>query len=374
MITPQQLIKIIDCSFFIGVPDSQLKPLCNYLMNTYGISNQHIIAANEGNCTALAAGFYLATGKTPCVYLQNSGLGNIINPVASLLNPKVYGIPCFFIIGWRGEPGVKDEPQHLYQGEITLKLLAVMDIAYLILDKDTTEAELSAKMQEFGPLLAVGKSVALVVRKGGLSYDEPVHYHNKSRVLREEIIRHLVAAAPEDIIVSTTGKTSRELFEVRAQTGRSHRCDFLTVGSMGHSSSIALGIALNKPRTRVWCIDGDGATLMHMGSMAVIAARAPKNYIHVVINNSAHESVGGLPTVAEKMNLVQIALGCGYQAAYSVDKLEALDAILEEIKEQTGPLFIEVKSAIGSREDLGRPTTAPSENKVAFMDYLKECR
>ena len=360
-------------SFFTGVPDSQLKPLCNYLMNTYGVSQQHIIAANEGNCTALAAGYYLATGKTPCVYLQNSGLGNIINPAASLLTPKVYGIPCLFIIGWRGEPGLKDEPQHAFQGEITLKLLDTMAIAYMVLDKETTKTDLARKMQEFTRLIEAGKSVALVVKKGGLSYDEPVSYRNKNSIRREEIIRHIVKTAGEDIIVSTTGKTSRELFEIREGDGSPHKYDFLTVGSMGHSSSLALGIALNKPQTRVWCIDGDGAALMHMGAIAVIGDQAPENYIHVVINNCAHESVGGLPTVAENINFVQIAQACCYRSAYSADNLQELVRILQEIQDQKGPLFIEVKAAIGSRDDLGRPTKTPTDNKVAFMSYLEEC-
>ena len=362
-----------EIGFFTGVPDSKLKPLCNYLINTYGISNNHIIAANEGNAVALAAGYYLSTGKIPCVYLQNSGLGNIINPVASLLNDKVYAIPCVFIVGWRGEPGIKDEPQHAFQGEITLKILEVMDIKYMIIDKNTTENELENKMAEFKSLLDVGKSIAFVVKKDGLSYEEKVIYKNNNITLREEIIRHITDVAKEDIIVSTTGKTSRELFEIREQNEQSHKYDFLTVGSMGHSSSIALGVALNKPNTRVWCIDGDGAALMHMGAMAVIGAKSPDNYIHVIINNEAHESVGGQPTVARNINFCQIASGCGYKAWYSATNLNELDDILAEIKGKQGPIFIEVKSAIGSRENLGRPTTTPIENKTAFMKYLGEC-
>lgn len=358
-------------NFYTGVPDSQLKPLCNYLMHEYGISDKHIIAANEGNAVALAAGYHLSTGDIPCVYLQNSGLGNIINPVASLLNDRVYGIPCVFVIGWRGEPGLKDEPQHDFQGDITLKLLEVMDIAYMIIDKNTTREELQDRQAEFESLLNDGKSVAFVVKKGGLTYDKKVEYKNEQTTLREEIIRSIADVSNDDIIVSTTGKTSRELFEIREQKGQPHKYDFLTVGSMGHSSSIALGIALNKPNTRVWCIDGDGALLMHMGSMGVIAARVPKNYIHVVINNNAHESVGGMPTAAGTMNLPQIAFGCGYKAAYTANGITELESVLTKLGE--GPVFIEVKSAIGSRDDLGRPTTTPAENKVAFMDYLKEC-
>lgn len=366
-------LKIFGTDFFTGVPDSQLKPLCNYLINTYGISDSHIIAANEGNAVALAVGYHLSTGKIPCVYLQNSGLGNIINPVTSLLSDKVYGIPCVFVIGWRGEPGVHDEPQHAFQGEITLKTLELMDISYMVIDKNTTEEDLENKMAEFKSLLDSGKSVAFVVKKGGLSYDGKANYKNDNTTLREEIIRAIVDAAKEDVIVSTTGKTSRELFEIREQNGQPHKYDFLTVGSMGHSSSIALGIALNKPNTRVWCLDGDGAALMHMGAMAVIGAKAPSNYIHVIINNGAHESVGGQPTVADRIDFIKIASGCGYRHTYSVSDLDELKTVLSELTGKQGPILLEVKAAIGSRDNLGRPTKTPMENKAVFMDYLREC-
>lgn len=373
MISVNDLIKNIDCKFFTGVPDSLLKPLCNYLINNYGVSNNHIIAVNEGNAVALAAGYHLSTGKIPCVYLQNSGLGNIVNPVTSLLNNKVYGIPCIFVVGWRGEPNIHDEPQHVFQGEITLKILETIDITFMVIDKNTKEKEIENKMTEFKTLLGLGKSVAFVVKKGSLTYDEKVKYKNANPVLREEIIRCITDITKENIIVSTTGKTSRELFEIREQKGQSHKFDFLTVGSMGHSSSIALGVALNKPKTRVWCIDGDGAALMHMGAMAIIGEKAPANYIHVIINNGAHESVGGQPTVADNMNLSQIALGCGYKATYQVINLSELNTVLCEIEGKQGPILIEIKSAIGSRDDLGRPTTTPIQNKIAFMDYLGKC-
>lgn len=356
--------------FFIGVPDSQLKPLCDYLMNEYGISNMHIIAANEGNCVALAAGYHLATGMIPVVYLQNSGIGNIINPVASLMNDKVYGIPCIFIVGWRGEPGIHDEPQHVYQGEVTTKLLEDMDIRTFVISKDTTEGEVAAKMAVFKPLLAAGKQVAFVIRKGAIAFDGNVKYENQNSMLREEIIRHIVAVTGEDIIVSTTGKASRELFEIREANAQSHKYDFLTVGSMGHSSSIALGIALQKPDKKVWCIDGDGAALMHMGAMAVIGANAPANMVHIVINNGAHETVGGMPTVAEKVDLVKIAEGCGYAIAVCVNNFEALDNALKAAKENVGLSFIEAKCSMGARADLGRPTTSAKENKENFMAHL----
>ena len=369
------LVKALGADFYTGVPDSQLKALCNYLMDTYGIDPQHhIIAANEGNCTAIAAGYHLATGRIPVVYMQNSGEGNIINPVASLLNDKVYAIPMIFVIGWRGEPGVHDEPQHIYQGEVTVRLLEDMEIENYIIGQETTDEELAEKMREFRGVLESGRPVALVVRKGALTDAPKVEYRNENRMKREEIIRHIVKASGEDPIVSTTGKASRELFETRVANGQSHKYDFLTVGSMGHSSSIALGIALQKPGTRIWCVDGDGAVLMHMGAMAVIGANRPKNLVHVVINNGAHETVGGMPTVAGSMDLVSVAKACGYPNAVCVDSFEDLDRELEAAREREELSLIEVKCSIGAREDLGRPTTTARENKERFMEYLREKR
>lgn len=368
----EKLVEVIGSDFYTGVPDSQLKALCNYLMTTYGIDpKHHIIAANEGNCTALAAGYHLATGKVPVVYMQNSGEGNIINPVASLLNDKVYAIPMIFIIGWRGEPGIHDEPQHIYQGEVTVRLLEDMDIAVFVIGKETADGEVAAAMERFRRILDSGKQVAFVIRKGALTDAPKVEYKNDNTMIREEIIRHIVAASGEDPIVSTTGKASRELFEIRVANDQSHHYDFLTVGSMGHSSSIALGVALNKPEQRIWCIDGDGAALMHMGSMAVIGANKPKNLVHIVINNGAHETVGGMPTVATSIDLVSVAKACGYTHAVCVGNFEALDRELEAAKNRNKLSLIEVKCSIGAREDLGRPTTTALENKQKFMEYLK---
>lgn len=371
-----KFMKCIGSEFYTGVPDSQLKALCDYLIDTYGTDpRHHVIAANEGNCAALAAGYYLATGKVPVVYMQNSGEGNIINPVASLLNDNVYSIPCIFIIGWRGEPGIHDEPQHIYQGEITLKLLQDIGIAYDIMDKETTEAMLCDKMDEFQKLLAMGKSVALVIRKGALCYNNKVNYQNNNTMLREEIIRRIVQVSGEDPIISTTGKTSRELFEIREANGQGHQYDFLTVGSMGHTLSIALGVALQKTEMKIWCIDGDGSALMHMGAMVVAAQTAVQiahlNLVHIVINNGAHESVGGMPTAVGKLHLSEIAEVCGYKNVYSASNFEELDRALNAAKVSSKLSFIEVKAKIGARENLGRPTKTPVENKEAFMEYLK---
>lgn len=365
-------VDALGADFYTGVPDSQLKPLCNYLMHEYGIDPQHhIIAANEGNCCALAAGYHLATGKVPVVYMQNSGEGNIINPLASLLNEKVYAIPTIFVIGWRGEPGIHDEPQHVYQGEVTLRLLDDMGVRHFVIDKQTTEDELKASMTEFKRLLGEGHDIAFVIRKGALSFSGDVRYANDNSLVREEIIRHITLASDDDPIVSTTGKASRELFEIRESAGQGHKRDFLTVGSMGHASSIALGIALHKPNQRIWCIDGDGAALMHMGAIAIIGSQAPQNLVHVIINNAAHETVGGMPTAAGAIDLVGIAQSCGYRSSICVSDLDELDAALRQAKSQTGPSLIEVRSSIGARDNLGRPTTTALENKRNFMRYLE---
>lgn len=364
-------LKELDADFYTGVPDSQLKGLCSYFADTFGISRRHIIGANEGNCTAIAAGYYLATGKTPLVYMQNSGIGNIVNPVASLLNPQIYGIPCIFVVGWRGEPGMHDEPQHIFQGEISEKLLYDIGILTIIIGVDTLKESLEREVYRAKEWLSQGKSVAFLVRKGGLSYEKTVQFSNSYKIARESAIEEIVKCSGEDIIVSTTGKASRELFEIREKNNQPHKYDFLTVGSMGHSSSIALGIALNKPGTKVWCIDGDGAVLMHMGAMAVIGSNAPANLIHVVLNNEAHETVGGMPTVAGRANLVKIAEGCGYPYRVSVDEMSQLREEIQKARIRDGLSFIEVRCRIGSRKDLGRPTTTPEENKRAFMEYLR---
>lgn len=368
----ENFVKIIGADFYTGVPDSQLKALCNYLMTIYGInSKHHIIGANEGNCTALAAGYHLATGKVPAVYMQNSGEGNVINPIASLLNDSIYAIPVIFIIGWRGEPGIHDEPQHVCQGKITIRLLEDMGIQNYIVGKETTENELKIIMAEFRQKLLNGESVAFVIKKGALSYEKTIEYKNNYVMKREEIIQRIVSVSGDDPIISTTGKTSRELFEIRTSNRQSHKYDFLSVGSMGHSSSIALGVAINKPDTKVWCIDGDGAFLMHMGAVAIIGAHSPENMVHIVINNGAHETVGGMPTVAGNMDIIGIARACGYPNAICVDEWRSLDKALKMARDRDGLSLIEVRCAIGARENLGRPTVEAKENKKNFMEYLK---
>ena len=354
--------------FAVGVPDSQLRPLCDYLMKEYGISNNHIVAANEGNCVAIAVGHYLTTREVSLVYLQNSGIGNIVNPVESLM--RIYKIPCIFVIGWRGEPGVKDEPQHLYQGKSTLDYLKLLDIPFFNLRTETAVKELRDASNIFERYLEQGQSVAYVISKGALENKGAINYQNNNSLCREAVLEEVLAVAGSDPIVSSTGKISREIYEIRERNQQTHDRDFLTVGSMGHCSSIAFGIASALAEKRVWCIDGDGALLMHMGSMAVIGTAGLNNLVHIVINNSAHESVGGIPTVASKLDLISIAKGCGYQYVATVKQKDELKTVLEDAKNAAASCFIEIQTSIASRSDLGRPKESPVENRDFFINTL----
>ena len=326
----------------------------------------------------LAAGHYLATGQIPVVYMQNSGEGNIINPLASLTDKDVYRIPVLLVIGWRGKPGVHDEPQHVKQGKVTTGLLNVMGIDYTVLSK---EEEKATKQIETAVryMRQTQECYALVIEKD--TFDSYTLNSQLStfnfQLSREQAIQTVAAALGEkDVIVSTTGMISRELFEYRAAMNEGHERDFLTVGSMGHASQIALGIALEKRDRRVWCFDGDGASIMHMGSMAIVAQKAPKNYVHVVFNNGAHDSVGGQPTVGLKIDLPAVAKAVGYKTAISVASKEELEKQLSTLNAQhstsEGPVLLEVKVKKGNRKDLGRPTTTPIQNKEALMAFLKK--
>lgn len=357
--------------FFVGVPDSQLKALCDYLYETYGVGENHVVAANEGNAVAIALGYHLATGKVPVVYLQNSGIGNIINPVASLLNGKIYKIPCVFIVGWRGEPGVHDEPQHLFQGEVTLPMLKDAGIETFVISKETTDKELDCAEKEFEKKLNDGKQVAYVIKKNALEFSGSVLHKNENTISRESAIEQIAKIAKDDFIVSTTGKISRELFEIREKNKEGHGRDFLTVGGMGHASSIAFGMALKNKGHKIWCIDGDGAVLMHMGAMSVIGTSGVHNLVHVVLNNEAHESVGGMPTVANKIDMCKIAEGCGYKNVLKIDKISDLENVLDSAKKSDELSFIEVKCMLSARKDLGRPTTTPLQNKIDLMSEMK---
>jgi phosphonopyruvate decarboxylase len=375
MIEPKLFYDLLlqrDVNFFTGVPDSLLKNICAYITDKTDLT-QSIIAANEGNAIGLASGYHLATGKTPLVYMQNSGIGNAVNPLLSLAADEVYGIPIVLMIGWRGEPGVKDEPQHVKQGAVMLDMLDAMNIDYAILPDDMETArpvieELIQQVQE------TKTQKALIVRKNTFDkYVLPATSSNKYQLSRENAIQTLLNHLDEqDIIVSTTGKASRELFESRATQDSGHQRDFLTVGSMGHANQIALGIALKKPNRTVYCFDGDGAALMHTGGLGIIGICQSPNYKHILFNNGAHESVGGQPTIGLDIELKHIAEGFNYNKVFQASSIEQINEIMPLLKSMDGPVLLEIQIASSSRSDLGRPTIKPIDNKIDFMRFLED--
>jgi phosphonopyruvate decarboxylase len=359
-------------SFFAGVPDSLLKQFCGCITDML-TPDDHIIAANEGAAVGLAIGYHIATGNVPLIYMQNSGLGNIVNPIMSLASKEVYGIPMLVMIGWRGEPGVKDEPQHVHQGRVTPATLDAMEMAYVVLSDDDAEAR-SQVADAAEKARAGNMPIALLARKDTFDSYFPAKAPKPDLTLEREeaIIQAATATEEEAVIVCTTGMISRELFEYRAREGGKHQTDFLTVGGMGHANQIAMGIALKKPNRSIYCFDGDGASLMHMGSMAIVGNSGLSNFVHIVFNNGAHESVGGQPTVGFNINLPQIAAACGYVSAVSVDAAEAIGPAMDAAQAAAGPAFIEIRVLAGHRVDIGRPTTTPLQNKMALMKFLKD--
>lgn len=358
-----------------GVPDSTLQVFCDY-MESKGkeIFPHHITAANEGAAIGIAIGEYLATGKPACVYMQNSGLGNTVNPLTSLANSEVYGIPMLLMVGWRGEPGKKDEPQHRYMGKITLELLEVLQIKYSVLTKDTTEEELERAVEEAEEEFSKGRQYAFVIRRDTFSKSGDSIYRNGCQLGREEAIRMIAGwLEREDLVVSTTGKISRELYEQSDRLLGNHRQIFLTVGGMGHADMIACQMAKRLPERRIICLDGDGALLMHMGNLAVIGEQNPENLVHICLNNGAHESVGGMPTGAPRLRFYGVAEQAGYQRAMHVRLKEELSEGLARIRKEKILTFMEVAVAMEARKDLGRPKETAAENKETFMDTVSNC-
>ncbi|HIC38288.1 MAG TPA: phosphonopyruvate decarboxylase [Candidatus Marinimicrobia bacterium] len=357
--------------FFTGIPDSLLKEFCLCIDDRIP-GDKHIIAANEGNAVALATGYYLAQKSLPLVYMQNSGLGNAINPLLSLCDPDVYSIPLLVMVGWRGEPGVKDEPQHAKQGKVQLELLDAMDIPYEIISKD--DDQFAKKISNAIEIAKTeNRPVVLLIKNGTFEkYSNDTQCSDDQRMNREEALKIILGNLDDNaIVVSTTGKTSREIFEIREKNRQSHEKDFLTVGSMGHCSDIALGIALAKPHRQVVCIDGDGAMLMHLGSLTSIATLKPKNFRHILMNNEVHESVGGQETAAKKLDLSAIVEAVGSSKMFKAETSDDLESNFNDFISCTGPSFLEVKIRPGSREDLGRPTIKPVDNKENFMKFLE---
>ncbi len=353
-------VGILGSEFFAGVYDPQLKALCDFLTDTYGTDPEHhVTAPGAGACIGLAAGYHLATGKVPVVYLPSSCEGDIVDPAASLMNDSVCGIPCIFVIGWKGEPGTHDGPQDVYQGKIALPLLETLDIDSMVIDTDTEEEDVEAAAEAWKPLLDKGKQVAFVVRKGALECGFETESSEGFPLDREEVIRHILQAAGEDPIVAASGTVSRGLYGVRDSDGQPHDRDFLTVGAAGECASVAMGVAAQKPDTTVWCIDGDVQLIAGMGSMALIGPSGPRNLIHIVLSGSSEDT-----------DLVGVAMACGYKAAARAENTEQLDFLIKEHRPEEGPMFLEVKCSPGPTAFTGVPETTPKENKESFMTYL----
>ena len=379
MISAEFVCKILKkngVDFFCGVPDSLLKDFCVYITENFA-PEQNIITANEGNAIALAAGHYLSSSKPALVYMQNSGVGNSVNPLLSLVDEEVYNIPLMIFVGWRGEPNIPDEPQHVKQGRVTGKIFDACEIKNSVLPNDEKSAE-TAICEAFEYINTTLKPYVFIIKKG--TFDK---YEKKKTPQKYEMTRETALCTVADFIdkndenyaiVSTTGQISRELYEYRERLKQPHDKDFLTVGSMGHSSSIALGIALEKKDKSIYCFDGDGAFLMHAGAIPVIAAMKPKNFKHILFNNEAHDSVGAQKTSANVIDFEALALACGYKNAYSVQNLEDLKNILPNFIRSEGVSLLEIKVNCGARADLGRPKEKPVQNKIAFMEKLNADR
>lgn len=350
--------------FFVGVPDSLLKNLCACIKENSD-SKHNIISANEGNAIAIACGYHMSSNKYAVVYMQNSGIGNTVNPLLSLADEEVYNIPMLLIIGWRGEPGKKDEPQHVKQGKLTLPLLETMGIEYMILGKNYQE-QIDRCYQY---MKETNKPIALIIRKDSFTDYNITKEKNDYVLTREQSLDTIIEELNnDDFIVSTTGKTSREIFEIREKNKQGHSNDFLTVGSMGHTASIAFGLCLNTDKN-IYCIDGDGSFIMHMGGLAVIAQNPCDNFKYILINNGAHESVGGQPTVAFNIKINEILKAVGFKEVYQATTQEEIKEAINKMKNYSMSALI-VYTKQGSRKDLGRPTTTPIENKEALMKKL----
>lgn len=357
---------------FIGVPDSTLQCFCDYL-NTNISSDHHFVTVNEGAAVGLAAGCYVSSKKPACVYMQNSGIGNALNPIASLANQRVYDIPMLFVIGYRGEPGKKDEPQHKFQGEITLPLLDLLEINYSVLSETDTLTSFNQALKNIDKALSENKQYALVIKKGTFEKEPSEKFKNPFSLVREDAIRAILQhVKKDDVIVSTTGKISREVYEQCDALFGNHEQVFLTVGSMGHASMIALGIAKKMPNRRVICMDGDGAAFMHMGSMAFIANQNCPNFLHITLNNQAHESVGGMPTDCKNTQLYKIAEACGYPHTMQFTNSDEINTFFTSNQAMSGPAFMEILVSVASRADLGRPKESAVENKLNFMKFLEQ--
>lgn len=358
-------------NFFTGVPDSLLNDFCLHLVNNVPDS-QHIMAANEGNAIGIAAGYHMATGQVPVVYMQNSGIGNATNPLLSLTHKEIYSIPLILVIGWRGDPDIKDHAQHKKQGELTPVLMTDMDIPYEILDADETVVEKFAWAVRTAR--EINSPVALIAKKAILTQKEKKQEYAESKLMnREEAISAVLDVLGDDAIyLATTGRATRELHEQIMMHGFSHEIEFLNVGAMGHLSSIGLGLALGAPNKRIVVFDGDAAAIMHMGSLATNGRYQPKNLIHIVLNNGVNESVGGQKSSGQVIDLTTIAKGCGYSTlpSYVESKEDFQNAVIQFAKSDHLS-FVDIHVRQGIRKDMPGLKIEHQQAKKAMMNYIK---
>lgn len=378
MIAPDHFVEHLQglgVDMFVGVPDSLLKPFSQYVMDELPRTS-HVITANEGAAVGYAMGHYLGSGNPALVYLQNSGLGNTINPLLSLADREVYGVPMIVLVGWRGQPGVSDEPQHVKQGRVMLAMLDAMELPYSILPTDAAAADeamataVEVANRDTTPYVVAIEKGTFESLAGGSTYGLP---GAEQLPTREDALDALTPLVPPDAtIVSTTGMLSRELFELRVARGESGARDFLTVGGMGHASAIALGLSRSGcSGSETWCLDGDGAVLMHTGTLATIADHGGPNLMHVVMNNGVHDSVGGQPTSITTIDLPAVALASGYRWSGSISSLHDATAAVGQMRGADGPSLLEVRVRPGARPDLGRPTRTPRESLEGFIDAVR---
>lgn len=365
MIKPQDFFEILsenNYEYFCGVPDSTLKYLCSYIDD---LANDHLICANEGSAIGNAIGYHLATGKVPVVYMQNSGFGNAINPILSMASKEIYKIPMLIIMGWRGEPRIQDEPQHLHQGKVLLPSMEAMELDYDILPTNLESVQklvtqMTSKIQD------ENRPYFLIVKKGTFEEYKNVKKVETNTLNRIHVIKEIIKTFPTQKFISSTGFISRELFEVREECHSAHNQDFLTIGAMGHASQIAYSYAKNS-KSKTICLDGDGSFLMHMGGTTAIKSQQDIDIVHIVLNNGVHLSVGGQATIAAELELCNIAHECGFKHSYKIQNQEELSTILDEIKDKTGPIFIDIKVSKEIKKELMRPNLTPLEMKNLFM-------
>lgn len=356
--------------FLTGVPCSYLTNFLEYI-TTQSNPLQHIRAASEGEAIGIATGYHLATNKVPIVYLQNSGFGNTVNPITSLMDKEVYSIPAILLLTWRGKPGTKDEPQHKKMGRVMTNLLEDLEIPYEFADSDIRKTSATIKKIK---KIAVSEQhpIALIIEPGLFEKSDcdcGIHSLAGSYMSREQILEMLLPKIGENPIITTTGKTSREVFELREKFHQFHKFDFLTVGSMGCASGIGFGVSM-QVKSKVFVIDGDGAIFMRMGTLATIGNYAPANFIHIIIDNGSYESTGEQPTVSSTLNWKQLLSSVGYKDISIIKTKLQLQKL--KFTDKKGPIGVVIYSKPGSRQNLGRPTSSPLENKNEFMRFISK--